>query len=550
MKKKIISTIFLIIFLFTTIVIPNISNAVITPEELDPENVVQLPGVLNILNNNMTGTITLSSNASDYKLAYQMVTMTKEQYNTTTGKFKEVNEYINSYNETAKEKKQDVDKLADEYNNIKDSSEATDTEKSEALEKYNKAAKEYNEFVTSEKEKIKNMRQECYKVLPNYTSSWVETTNTTNNVNIDVSNYSNELYFVLWAKISNSTKTYYDFNIYAKDLGTKTDDSSKDKEDDKKESQDQKDASGITVKLKKEGVSSAIIEITENVFNSNSLYKYYIGNSSTEIDSSNIDSTKTHLIGNKSDSGKYIIRDDKIVDSIEKNKDIYISIFEDKNKDGKLTPLVVNKKLEKYSEAKYTEAFSNTFVSYNRNQIITTFTHYSENNRKMQIKIGKITDINILQKIKNGDASGFEQLMKYSKTAPAIYDQTLNCNKSSYLEYSSTNEGNNIKLNNLEDGEYYFLYLKTDDENGNYVSNEAITLTRAITFKESGSWYMFFYGTNDFKWGEFATNGGDSTISRGVLPYTGKGIIIGTSCVLAVIGAMVFYKKCIKFRDI
>lgn len=38
-------------------------------------------------------------------------------------------------------------------------------------------------------------------------------------------------------------------------------------------------------------------------------------------------------------------------------------------------------------------------MTHNSTQIITTFTHDEENSRKLQIKIGKITDYQILKKI-------------------------------------------------------------------------------------------------------------------------------------------------------
>ncbi len=49
-------------------------------------------------------------------------------------------------------------------------------------------------------------------------------------------------------------------------------------------------------------------------------------------------------------------------------------------------------------------------MTYDADQIVTTFTHASENDRKIEIKVGKITDKTILNKLKNNDSSGFSDL--------------------------------------------------------------------------------------------------------------------------------------------
>lgn len=194
--------------------------------------------------------------------------------------------------------------------------------------------------------------------------------------------------------------------------------------------------------------------------------------------------------------------------AVELNQDIYVSIMEIGDNDN-VNYVLYGKKIEKYTEPKYVDAFFATYLSYNSSQIVTTFTHSKDNKRKMQIKIGKINDKNILQKIKNNDGSGFSDLMTYAKSNSGIFDKIVNSNDEDYLIVydpdSIEDEGTNgdiIQLNDLQNGEYYFLYVQPDDENGKYEFNEGVTLAKASTYSD-GKWYLFFYGTDNFEWDDF-----------------------------------------------
>ena len=183
-------------------------------------------------------------------------------------------------------------------------------------------------------------------------------------------------------------------------------------------------------------------------------------------------------------------------------------------------------------------------------QIITTFTHASQNNRKFEIKIGKITNNEILKNIKNQDASGFSDLLNFAKSDSGIYNDNLNADKDDTfaIEYNAYKDTENevIKLNNLENDAYYYLYIKLDDENGKYVSNEAVTLAKASTF-ENGNWSMLFYGTSDFKWTDLGSVNTDNTTANGVLPQTGASyiiiMVIGIIGILGVIAAVKYRKN-------
>ena len=254
---------------------------------------------------------------------------------------------------------------------------------------------------------------------------------------------------------------------------------------------------------------------------------------------------------------------------VELNKDYYFSIVQ--SKDISTSPYYELKlvsygtKMVRPEEPKYTDFFFATFTSYDSDQIVTTLTHDEGNARKMQVKIGKITDTSILKKIQNKDANGFASLLNYSKNASAIYDKVLNCDYDGKyagyaIEYCSGSADNYnlghevIDLSKVEDGAYYYLYVKTDDENGKYYSYEGITL--ALGKVPNGKQFLHYYGSNDFKWADWGTDGNgvlngnltkDPTTPDGKLPQTGvsEGILamIAATAILTGISFVVYSKN-------
>ena len=215
-------------------------------------------------------------------------------------------------------------------------------------------------------------------------------------------------------------------------------------------------------------------------------------------------------------------------------------------------------KLTRFNEPKYSDAFFATYMVQDSDQIVVNFTHNRSNNRKIQIKIGKVTDVSILKKIKNKSSTGFEELLKFTKSNSGIYNQTVDADKddSFAIEYNAgtktdtpgISKGNSvINLNGLEDDEYYFLYVKTDDENGKYVSNEAVTLAQANVY--NGGWGLFFYGSSDFKWSEWDLTEKDDTVAPGILPQTGIGYVVcGMGILIVILSSFIAYKKYKKYN--
>ena len=116
-----------------------------------------------------------------------------------------------------------------------------------------------------------------------------------------------------------------------------------------------------------------------------------------------------------------------------------------------------------------------------------------------------------------------------------------------YNAYLEKPEGNAIiNLNGLENKEYYYLYIKLDDENGKYISNEAVTLAQANVSLDVNKWTLRFYGTSDFKWTEWNTSSPivDSSVVQTSLPHTGIKYILYGGIISAITAIGIFaYKK-------
>lgn len=176
--------------------------------------------------------------------------------------------------------------------------------------------------------------------------------------------------------------------------------------------------------------------------------------------------------------------------------------------------------------------------------------HDENNERKVKLKIGEVTDTSILLSLKNGEANSLNKLLSYAKTANSIYNGTLPVGKSESI----------VKNINLKDKGYYYIYSVLDDESETYYPLEDVSFVQASVNN---------YGTallTDIYWDGFqaetpkpSTNEGntkeppkadETTVKDTKLPQTGESIII-TTClaVLIVLGTILYFKNR-KYRDI
>lgn len=267
------------------------------------------------------------------------------------------------------------------------------------------------------------------------------------------------------------------------------------------------DFSKAEYKIETNNLLRPIIKIKNVSLKDKHTYYFKIGaTSQIDITSENADGSLSKL-----DNEEGCHTSSSIEKYVELNQDLYVSILEHYYDDGSQDKVVASGvKLNRADEPKYSNAFRYTFMAKTGTQIITNFSHDSKTDRKIQIKVGKITDTNILRKIKNKDSSGFSELLSYAKKTNGIFDKKVDNEKNSTnLGYSSyDNESPILEVQGLVDNEYYFLYVKADDENGKYYDREAVTLAQASVYQnQNNDWFLFFYGDDKFEWADFGEGG-------------------------------------------
>ena len=526
--------------------------------EIDPENYIVLPSIIRVENKIGTGTITLSSNVSGYNISYQKIDITKAELDSIGDKLDEYNSLVETVNQTVSQKESNLNTLQQTYQNLAQDTTATEEQIEAAYANYKAAYEEYTEYYNNATAQIERAKTEYLALIPNYTNQWKTTTNTSNNIELDFSNYTGTAHFVLWVKIGNGTNTYYDFMCYSTEISEKTvtepeqhvtEPEQTETETNTTTEGEWTDFSKAKFELKKDGISGAIVEISNVTPKENSSYYLFItSNSNKPAVNGNISEDRIDLVYDK-DTKKFKTLDiTKVAKYVELNQDLYATVVERRILNDNIS--TYGNKLTRYSEPEYSDAFFATFMTDDADQIVTSFTHNKSNNRKIQIKIGKITDKSILNKIKNKNSAGFKELLNYAKSNSGIFNQTLNADQNDHfaIEYNAGNDSSNsvINLKGLENEEYYFLYIKTDDENGKYISNEAVTLAQANV---NNDWGLFFYGSSDFKWDDWDITEGDSSTAPGVLPQTGVEYVMLTVIIFVVaISGYIAYKKYKKYN--
>lgn len=332
--------------------------------------------------------------------------------------------------------------------------------------------------------------------------------------------------------------------------------------------------------------SSANFNITENypdveftitgIKNANPSYSYYFKiTGSTEEPTTNYSTTDeiendgwTDLTID--DSGNTTMR--LIESSVELNQDLYLWVLEFNNTAEEKVEFVLKaKKIERPKMPKYAEVF-NSYTNVTSKGTILSFNipWAAKTIRKFDIKIGKVTDNEILQSIKNGESNAFERLTTYAKSTNSIYQEKLSTSDTSVSgrnDYDSSNGvDKRIELSNVEDGAYYYLYVNFDDESGKYYPIEGITLCKAEVPVQD--WYMFFLGNDDFTWDDFSQapvptgntttpeespttpKQDQTTTTKSKLPKTGEGLFIITAFVIIVVMALWLHSKNKKYDGI
>lgn len=328
------------------------------------------------------------------------------------------------------------------------------------------------------------------------------------------------------------------------------------------------DFSKAKYEIQRNKISSATLSISNITQNTSHLYYYSITASTTKpsIDLGNSDNQLKYSSENKA-----FIKE--ISSYVELNQDLYLWVVE---KDGSNSHYVVEgKKLDRPKYPKYSDVFFATLLSNSGTQILFNVPWSEKTVRKINVKIGEISDSSILNKIKNNESDAFENLLKFSKTATTIYNKTLTSNRDTFFGQPGgynvdRDEPGIIDLSSsVIDAKYYFLYAELDDENGKYYPVEGITLAKSSRNEFSNisniNWTLFFLGSDSFSWDLFedirptnptttkpstTPSPTDTTTSKKSIPFAGNKTFIITSIVVLMLFAIIGELQYKKYKGI
>lgn len=235
-------------------------------------------------------------------------------------------------------------------------------------------------------------------------------------------------------------------------------------------------------------------------------YKYAITNNATSTPSAS-GSTSLSISDNN-----FVTRG--LGEYIALNQDLFLWIWENDYENEEL--VVKGVKIEKPEIPEYAKAFQDTSTrltaamydtGWLQISLLYPFGDLKKQNRKINYKIGKVTDNEILRKIRDNNSDGWSSLLEYAKSSKTIADKTVTANQP--YGYSTTNANSELGISrdSLEEGAYYFIYVALDDEDGKYLNTEAVTLAvNKGTYNTSNGfdhYFLEFYGSKNFNWEDF-----------------------------------------------
>lgn len=524
----------------------------------------------------------------------------KAELSTIKGQMNSLKEEYNNL-KTIKDEKYTTYQNAISNNLTEEQINVAKTEYETANTNYTNKVKEYNTKVDEYNAKVSQINNQVKDKLPMYNdSNWTKTTDGSFKVNL--TQFSGKKSFSIWAKLVTGTNTYYDQEIYSMN-GTKPTEVSVTSVSLNKSTLDIKvgetatltatinptnatnknvtwksdntqiatvDTAGKITAIK-EGTAKITVKTKDGNYTATCIVTVSKNDGIVWTDPSNIKFTVTEdfylkVTGLKED-GKYygFISNGKIAPTVpdtgwienenlpvtnkpgfsiskylEKSGDIYVWIYETQivNNVRQNKCIIEAQKIERPALKKIGTRMKCYFLNEETSTHLFEAYNY-ENARKINVKIGKVTDKSILRAIKNGETDCLQKLLDYAKNADSIYTGTVPLGRSE----SITN-----KLNLVND-EYYYVYVVLDDENGKYFPVEDVSLYQALTYEKDGktSKNLFDYLNDNFKWnlGNDDTTI-DNTTATGKLPQTGASIVIYVAITLVIVAGVIFaikYKK-------
>ena len=236
-----------------------------------------------------------------------------------------------------------------------------------------------------------------------------------------------------------------------------------------------------------------------------------------------------------------------ITGQVEENGDIYYTIVERwHNGKGEYGFKVIKEgALERLPLNSLGNRIKCYFFNDKTSTFLYEFAQKSKSSRKIKLKIGTVTDNNILINIRDGKANALNDLLTYAKSSSSpMYTGTVPLDNSASITTDM----------NLTDQGYYYVYMQMDDENGKYYPIEDVSLYQGLVSEKVGK-NLYDYLDSNFKWelanggGNVITNPTDPTIAPSVYPRTGA--IVLSVIGIALVGATAFFfKKVMKYREI
>lgn len=229
------------------------------------------------------------------------------------------------------------------------------------------------------------------------------------------------------------------------------------------------------------------------------------------------------------------------------NKTLYVTIIEEqyiKDTNTYKNKIVLTKQISRPNELNLGERMKTYFFS----DYTSTYLYYpyiDMSTRKINLKIGKVTDNTILRNIMNKKDGCLQDLMEYAKNSTeTIYTGTVALGRSEEITSNM----------NLVNGEYYYVYMEFEDEEGKYYPVEDVSLYQGLVGEAVGK-NLFDYLSDDFSWNLSDEDKGsvseeekkeDTTTATEKLPQTGinqTAIIAIGIAVVASIGGYAGYRK-------
>ena len=603
MKKQMMSVIALVLILLVDFSF----NVQASNVEIDPHSYIGMPNL--IANGN--GTISVSSSAgSGYSLYYQKIDVSDAIYEQVDVKNSESQVYINTEKPKIDAERARVENLQRELNEISSNPDSAGADLAEKQEEYTTALNNYNQMVEDFNLRVKNFQKQVVDLMPDYQDDkWVRVEGTSNNVNIDLSNYSGSVHFALWAKLETSSGTYYDVDCYSSEGTKQSTTISLDKTRVKmkisetfKLNATTNSTEPITWSSSQENIATVdsngnVTAISEGTTTITATVE---GKSVTCIINVTKESTNAEDLSNIKFSytaRNLITLDIKISDcSLEEGCEYGVIISKDKNEDigqyegaigsiykngdGTFKAQVINESARlalEYSGTNYIfvvkknkDANEWDIVKgplempqinslglgnrmnlwlYEPEKTIFRNSIYVSEDRKIEYRIGKVTSNDILKLFKNDSIDlAFSKLLDYAKNSDYLSTGIINQEDlvDGELSYNLVN-----KLN-IEKDAYYFVYLIADDQNGKYIYLEDVNMYAG--FQEDGKNILTRISFANIDINEDNNNGElkqDQTVAPGnKLPQTGISCAIVISIVLIASIGIVAYIKYRKYRNI